>query len=611
VYRNWLLVVALALLGYAVWASEDFKVIATGVAIFLFGMLFLEEGFTAFTGGVLEKILQRSTSNLWKSHAFGIVSTSVMQSSSLVSVITISFLSAGLIGLTGGIGIIFGANLGTTTGAWLMAGFGMKVNIAAYAMPMIIFGLVLVFQKKKALKGLGQILAGLGFLFLGIHYMKEGFEAYNSAVNLEQFSVEGIVGLLIYAGLGVFATVIMQSSHATLMIIIAGLASGSITYENALALAIGANIGTTITAILGSIGASISGKRLALAHLIFNTVTALIAFVFISQLRWVVDEFSVLVGIAANDWTLKLAVFHTLFNTIGVVLMAPLIPLMVRVLEKRIRAKTVTEKERKADLKPLYLNDAALLLPDTAVEVVVKETAHLFDNAFEIIAHGLNLHRMDILIGRSLDEIVSGSTEPMHIDVVDKYHTGVKHLYGDIIEYITRAGTMVDLTEDQRNVLFSVRIVCRNTAEIIKKIALIRPNIKRFTVSENEHMRLEYNGIRKNIASILRRIIRIRDSEDEVLIFVTLKEMREDVKKCDLLANGTIDRLVRDQSISPAMATSLMNDSAYANDIGEMLIEIAERMFIAEGADLKTIEREIFQDEHDESDDDQSPTEIQ
>ena len=137
------------------WISPDFKEISAGVAIFLFGMLSLEEGFKAFSGGALKKILQKSTDKTYKSIGFGIISTTVMQSSSLVSVLTISFLGAGLIGLAEGIGIIFGANIGTTTGAWLVAGFGLKVKISAYAMPMLVFGVIFIFQKSKSLKGIG------------------------------------------------------------------------------------------------------------------------------------------------------------------------------------------------------------------------------------------------------------------------------------------------------------------------------------------------------------------------------------------------------------------------------------------------------------------------
>ena len=148
--RKIILPTILIVLAYGFWVSPDFKEITAGVSIFLFGMLFLEDGFKAFTGGTLESVLRKTTDRYWKSLSFGMVSTTLMQSSSLVSVITISFISAGLVSLAAGIGIIFGANIGTTTGAWLIAGFGLKVKISAYAMPMLVFGIILAFQKSKS-----------------------------------------------------------------------------------------------------------------------------------------------------------------------------------------------------------------------------------------------------------------------------------------------------------------------------------------------------------------------------------------------------------------------------------------------------------------------------
>ena len=142
-------------LSYGFWVSSSFKDIAAGVALFLFGMLCMEQGFKAYSGGALQRVLSASTDRLWKSLSFGIVSTTLMQSSSLVSVITISFLSAELIGLKQGIGIIFGANLGTTTGAWIVAGFGLKVKLSTYALPMLVFGVLFLMQASQRLKGLG------------------------------------------------------------------------------------------------------------------------------------------------------------------------------------------------------------------------------------------------------------------------------------------------------------------------------------------------------------------------------------------------------------------------------------------------------------------------
>jgi phosphate:Na+ symporter len=139
-FKRLLLPLALVILALALWNSDAFQQIAAGIAIFLFGMLSLEQGFRAFSGGLFEHLLQRCTDRLWKSLLFGVTTTSLMQSSSLVSILSISFLSAGLISLGTGLGIIFGANLGTTTGAWLIAAFGLKIKISAYAMPLLVFG---------------------------------------------------------------------------------------------------------------------------------------------------------------------------------------------------------------------------------------------------------------------------------------------------------------------------------------------------------------------------------------------------------------------------------------------------------------------------------------
>ncbi|MCK5191409.1 MAG: Na/Pi cotransporter family protein, partial [Methylococcales bacterium] len=335
---------------------------------FLFGMLSLQQGFRSFTGGVLAKVLRAITDSLAKRLCFGVISTMMMQSSSLLSVLVISFISAGLLDLASGIGIIFGANLGTTTGAWLVAGFGIKVNISAYAMPMLVFGVLLVLQKSKNLQGIGYILTGIGFLFLGIHYMKEGFDAFKGTINLTDYALSGLIGLVVFVALGVATTIIIQSSDATMVLIITALASGQVTYENSLALAVGANIGTTVTAIIGSLSANVKGKQLAGAHLVFNLFTAIVAIVFMQQFVWLVDEFCMLVGIAAEDYALKLAAFHTLFNVVGISVMLPMARPLARLLERLLVDKAGAVDE------PRFLTQSALQFPDTAVEAVRKET---------------------------------------------------------------------------------------------------------------------------------------------------------------------------------------------------------------------------------------------
>jgi phosphate:Na+ symporter len=589
--RKILLLTIFAVLAYGFWISPDFKTIAAGVAIFLLGMYALEEGFKAFSGGVLENFLQKATDKTWKSLSFGIVATTLMQSSSLVSVITISFLSAGFIALTQGIGIIFGANLGTTTGAWLVAGLGLKIDIAAYAMPMLVFGVIMIFQKSSTkLQGAGWALVGLGFLFLGIAYMKEGFETVGGQFDLSQFAVPGFKGLLIYTAIGIAATVVMQSSHATLILTITALAAGQVSYENALALAIGSNIGTTVTAIIGAISASVSGRRLAVAHLIFNLVTGTIAILLIKQFALAVDWLSELVGIAADNHTLKFAVFHTLFNLAGVALMLPFIGTLVAVLEKLLHEKV--EPLDKA--RVLFLSKSALEFPDTALEVISREIVHTAFNAFEILAHGLNLHRRDITSSSDINAVVADCNVRMDIDVDDLYQRKVKPLYSAIIDFSTQAEQHMDARQLDR--LSHLKRACWQIVNAIKLTSEMQANVDRYMCAENKYVAREYNAIRLNIALLLRTLFKIEEQTGPSQKMEALRRFSLALEEQDIIANGTLDKLIREQKITSDMATSLMNDTSYAYDIQRNLVSAAEIIFasvFSRSKDLSLSDEEI------------------
>ena len=583
-----LLSIVLIVLGYGFWVSADFKEISAGVAIFLFGMISLENGFKAFTGGTLENILRKSTDKLYKSIGFGMLATTIMQSSSLVSILTISFLSAGLIGLAQGIGIVFGANIGTTTGAWLVAGFGLKVNISAYAMPMLVFGVIFIFQKFKSLKGIGYILAGLGFLFLGIHFMKEGFEAFKSTIDLAAFGGTGIKYLFIFTGIGIFATVVMQSSHATLVLIITALAAGQISYENALALAIGANVGTTITAIIGAMSSNIVGKRLAGAHLIFNVVTGLIAIIFIHQLMISVDFVSNFVGIATDDYTLKLAVFHTIFNFIGVVVMIPFINQLVIFLEKYMTLKESEKDETTIDTVK-YLNDAVLEIPETSLAVIISETKHMYENAFDIITQGLNLEKSVVVSTVPIEQSVcTDFTKSINID--DSYNRRIKGIYGDIIDFSTKV--QFNISPEYIDEIYDIKRANRYLVEAVKDTKHLQKNIIKYSQSTNKHIQEEYIKIRRNLAEILRDINILYTTKEDDLIILLISKSKIHIEKYDLISNGILDDLIRNALITNQMATSLMNDSTYAYSIGKNLILMAEILFIDTTSDLKTMQKE-------------------
>ena len=587
--RRILLPTILLLLGYGFWVSSDFKEIAAGVAIFLFGMLAMEEGFRVFTGGGLERLLRRFTDRLWKSLAFGAVTTTIMQSSSLVSVITISFLSAELIGLAAGIGIVFGANIGTTTGAWLVAGFGLKVKLSAYAMPILAFGVVLIFQRSKVLHGVGYVMAGVGFLFLGIHYMKEGFEAFKQGLDLTAYTVSGYPGVFLFVAVGIVATVVMQSSHATLVLVITALAAHQVSYENALAVAIGSNIGTTITAVLGGLSSNIEGKRLAGAHLIFNAVTGIVAIAAIAQFMSLVDWVSAVIGIGASDYTLKLAIFHSVFNLLGVVLMVPFVPLLVRALEYWMPAPEVIFE------KPKYLNEASIDLADAAIEAARKETVRIYDKALELIVHGIGLRRRGVFSDQPLERIDGEVRGPFEAEIQERYERSIKSIYGAILEFTSRAQAGMEAENAEQ--LLSIRMAGRDLLEVIKGVSHLQKNLKVFVHSENPAVRHAYEEIQQRIGRVLREVEAVRRGGDDRLAILSLNEAKVALRREDVLADRELGELVRGNKISAIMATSLIKDYRYTYRICEGLIELGQTLFAINDAALREAQRSVALDE--------------
>ena len=574
-FRKSFFIVFLVALAVTLFFNPNFKTITAGVAILLFGMIMLEEGFKVFTKGPLQKFLKNATDKLYKSIGVGALVTAFIQSSSLVSVITISFISAGLISLSGGLGLIFGANIGTTATAWLVAGFGLKIKISALAMPMLVFGIIFSFQKKESYKGIGNVLAGLGFFFLGIHYMKEGFDVFKDFVDLSQYAISGFLGVIIYTGIGIIITTILQSSSATLALILTALAAGQIEYENALALAIGANVGTTITAMLGSLSSNIAGKRLAGAHLIFNIVTGVVAIVFIYPLANSVNYLSDHIGIATTDYTLKLALFHTIFNVIGVLIMIPFIKkletVLLRVLKERVD-KDIDE--------PKYLNEAVLEFPGTVITSLFKESKYLFKKAiFEIVTHALNIHRDDIKSDEKIKKIIKKSKEDMQIDVEDLYYKKVKTIYGEIIKYAATAQKRLKLTDSQDTTVNDIKTANRKMVEIIRDVRELNKNVSLSLELDNEYLSREYDGFRKKISKVLRVIYLFRTTENTEKCAAKLKELKNEAKENIRNSNKAIDKLIRKDLITVEMASSLFNDYTNVNDIIKKLIQVAELLY--------------------------------
>lgn len=573
-WRQLLLVTVMFLLFAMMLFSQDFTQVAAGVALFLFGMTLLETGFKALSGGILERILRASTARQSHSVAFGLASTSLMQSSSLVSLITVSFVGAQMITLAAGIGIIMGANLGTTTGAWLMAGFGLKVDIAVYALPLLVLGVLLQLQKGQKIRGLGAILLGVAFLFLGIHFMKLGFESLQGAFDLTAYAMTGLLGVLVFTLIGMVITTIMQSSHASLLIIISALATGQVSYENALALAIGANLGSTITIVIGAMAANAWGKRLAWSHVIFNVGTAIIAIVMIDGFVWLVDGLAGLLGMAPDNYLLKLALFHTLFNLTGVLLLWPFVTKMADLLTTRVADKPVTREQ------PLYLTPAALSSGDTVRQAVTLEVGHLFDNSYGLIAQGIGLRRSVIESEESLTNAVQNTRRFMPLDLEGDYEQKVKNLHNAIVEFIGQAQQR-DLPQAVIEPMYQLRRASLNAVQAVKAIKHMHKNLARYGVSEQAAVRQKYDMMRISLAKLLRALRRQMQAEkplpsEQMDAFFSHWQQQIDETSRQLQAG--LDQDIRQRAMSAHIATSIMNDEVYWRSLANHLL-LAMKLF--------------------------------
>ena len=588
-FKNILLLVVLLLLGLSFWLIPNSQEISAGVAILLFGMISLENGFKSFAEGPLKKLLSAATDKFYKSFSVGMISTALLQSSSLISVITISFLSAGLLTLKQGLGIIYGANLGTTATAWLVATIGLKFKISVLAMPMIVFGVVLYLQSRRSLKGLGNILAGLGFFLFGIGLMKNGFDAFQGNIDLTAHSMSGVYADLVFVFFGIAMTIILQSSSATIAIALTVLAAGQIEYSNALAFAIGANVGTTVTAVIAAMASNIDGKRIAFAHFLFKIVTGLFAFLLLHQLEWLVDQTASLINISHQDYTLKLAIFHTLFNLLGIMLIAPFTNVQVRYLNRYIKQKEVISSQ------PKFLNDASLAYPQASLNVMLKETQYLFEVCFKTIAHGLGLSRSTMLDKKNMKAIAKeGGIEYEDINIDDIYYNKIKSIYGGIIKFGTKAQQMY--AEPKFFLaLNNIMEANRYFVEVVKDVKDLQPNVLKYCNSENKVINAEYNKLRKRIAKFIRLVfeyqefkIQVTKSPLETEEFIdqinkerlVLNKYIELSKSKDILYNGSLNELISKKVIDSAMVTSLINDNRIVNSINKHLMKAAGLLYL-------------------------------
>lgn len=357
------------------------------LVLFLFGMRLLSEALQKVAGKGMRNILQRMTKKPLTGVFSGIFLTGILQSSSATTVMFISFVNAGLLTLTESISLIMGANIGTTVTSWLIALLGFKLDIVTLCLPLIAITFPLIFSKKNKLRAWGEVIVGFALLFLALDFLKSAVPDINNNPHLLHFladyNISGIGGILLFTLVGFIFTLIIQSSSASLALIIVMCGNGWIGFELAAAMVIGTNMGTTITANIAAIIANAEAKKSALAHLFFNVFSAIFAIIAFDQLIFISDWITQKIENQSAFLTpaaipIGLAAFHSLFNILGVILLISFIRPMAKFLHKLIPTK------RKVHYGLKYINTGILSTSELSIIQARKEVSNFGKNASEM-----------------------------------------------------------------------------------------------------------------------------------------------------------------------------------------------------------------------------------
>ncbi|MBP5360358.1 MAG: Na/Pi cotransporter family protein [Bacteroidaceae bacterium] len=346
------------------------------LALFLYGMKTMSEGLEKFAGDRLRSILAAMTKNRVMGVLTGIFITALIQSSSATTVMVVSFVNAGLMTLTQSIGVIMGANIGTTVTAWIISAVGFKVNIAAFAIPLLAIGMPLMFSGKGNRKSIGEFIFGFSFLFMGLSFLQEAATTMNIgdmvAAMLSHVPQDSFLTIILFVIVGALVTMIVQASAATMAItlMLFGMNIPGFGLEEAAALAMGQNIGTTITALMASLTANTQARRAALAHMLFN-VFGVVAFLIVfypacNAVSWFVEN--VMGG--GND-LFKLSAFHTAFNIINTLLLIG----FVKQIEKLV-CRMLPMKAQDEDYRLRYISGGLLSTAELSIMEAQKEVHH-------------------------------------------------------------------------------------------------------------------------------------------------------------------------------------------------------------------------------------------
>lgn len=501
-----------------------------GIGLFLLGMIIMTEGLRALAGTAMRSLLMRFTKSPVTGAMTGAASTAILQSSSLTTVAAVGFVGAGLITFPESLGIIFGANIGTTFKGWVIALLGFKFSIGNIFLPLVFLGAILKLFAKGRLSTIGYSIAGFGLIFVGITYMQSSMSEMQSFISFENFPADTITSRLFLVLIGVVFTAITQSSSAGVVAALTALYAGLINFNQAAALVIGMDIGTTMTAALATVGGSVGVKRTGFSHVIYNLLTATGALILLTPYTQVWEYFAP--GQIVKNAEIALVGFHTFFNTLGVIVVLPFTKHFARFMERIIPDKPSSYID---SLDKSLLADSELALG--AVHIAIKtESLALFRHVSAILGDSETGKKADLEELQSaltatytfLDEVkIDSDNDSKWERVVNAIHT---------MDHLQRLHERCEEDEDRA-------VTARDTPELQPECILLTGAIKEIISYIEKDDWYNAHEVAQNAGSLIHK--KVRPFRASVMRRVAVGEINPDKGTSNLEAIRWLRRVSR------------------------------------------------------------------
>jgi len=548
------------------------------IGLFLFGMKIMSDALMSLAGNRMRLLMVKLTSNRFNGVLTGLGISGLIQSSSATTLMVVSFVNAQLLTLTEAIGVIMGANIGTTLTAWLITILGFKVKMSAAALPLVFVGFLLYMRKPQKQHYIGKFIVGFALLFIGLQFMKDAVPNLDQSPAiydfLQAYSDKGFIGILFFVAIGTILTLILQSSSATMAITLVAASQGLLSFKAAAAIVLGENIGTTITANMAAMIGGVQAKRTALAHFLFNifgVIWVLATFYYFLEF---VDFLSTFFQGAnpletAEDIPVGLSIFHTSFNILNTLLLIGFVSLIARISTRLISEKP---EEVIAYSEPKFLSVDFLKYPETAIHALLRESRRLYrKTVFEAVTHGLNLHRDDVISSLSPLEVVHKSSQSIPIEITPFIGTRVTPIYTAILNYASKIQLNVDLNENQKETVTKLKIIVRDVLHVLRNTSLFRHEMVKYADSNNSAMTEEIDNMRKEIVVRMRMYNDWRPDSKPTNRETFIKKLKWEAEKRDRELVARVDHLIRHNEITAEMGVSLISCSSYILHIVERL----------------------------------------